>query len=408
MNLSKPFRILMILDQPFPQDTRVENEATALVNAGFDVLLLVLAPDTRSREEKYQGFTIIRRNVPAKYRNWMRGLAGTVPILSWFIARQVRLLYQEYSIDAIHAHDLYMCGGALRAGKRLGIPVIADLHESWVAALKTYAWSTRFPGRLFINYKKWKSLEREWTHKAINVIVTTEEMQSHYVKLGVSENNTTVLPNTINIKAFDNYPLNENIIHRHQSEFTLVYTGGINLHRGLGFLLQTIPLVLPHCHTRLVIVGEGQIRSELEDQSKILGLNDHVIFEGWRPQEEIKSYILASDACLIPQINCEHTSSTVPHKLFHYMYLGRPVIATNCTYIQHIVETTDCGVVVPYGDQEALASSIIELYNDPDRRKQMGMNGRMAVRECYNWENSARSLVNMYSRISKVTGTSAE
>ncbi len=398
----------MILDQPFPQDTRVENEATALVKAGFDVLLLVLAPDTRSKEEKYQGFTIIRRNVPVKYRNWMRGLAGTVPILSWFIARQVRLLHQEYSIDAIHAHDLYMCGGALRAGKRLGIPVVADLHESWVAALKAYAWSTRFPGRLFINYKRWKSLEREWTHKASNIIVTTEEMQAHYLSLGVPEKNTTILPNTINIRAFDEYSVNENITHGHQSEYTLVYTGGIDLHRGLGFLLQTMPLVLKHCNARLVIVGEGQIRSELEDQSKTLGLNGHVFFEGWRPQEEIKSYILASDACLIPHVNCEHTSSTVPHKLFHYMYLGRPVIATNCTYIQHIAESTDCGVVVPYGDHEALASSIIELYNDPDRRKQMAMNGRQAVLEYYNWENSVRSLVNMYSRISPEIGISGE
>jgi len=81
----EPYRILMILDQPFPPDIRVENEACALAKAGFEVILLILAPDTRAPIEDYQGYTIVRRHVPAKIRNWMRGFAGTIPVLSWYI-----------------------------------------------------------------------------------------------------------------------------------------------------------------------------------------------------------------------------------------------------------------------------------------------------------------------------------
>lgn len=396
-----PYRILMILDQPFPPDVRVENEASALAKAGFEVVLLILAPDTRAPSEEYQGFTIVRRHVPPKIRNWMRGLAGMIPVLSWYIARQIQQLRKQCSFDVIHAHDLYMCGGALRAGKRVGVPVVADLHEVWTAALAQYAWSTRFPGKLFINLRRWKALEKKWTEIARHIIVTADTMRDHYVELGCPEKKITVLPNTINIAAFDRYPVKEDIIETHKSAFTLVYTGGINLHRGLGFVLDTIPLVLKHCPVRLVIVGDGRIRPELEQQAELLGITDHVVFEGWRPQEEIKSYILASDVCLIPQVKSEHTDKTVTHKLFHYMYLQRPLITTNCTYMQQVVEATDCGAVVPYGDHETFASCLIELYGNPARRKQLASNGHQAVLERYNWDHSVRSLIEMYRNMAE-------
>ena len=70
----KPYRILMILDQPFPPDIRVENEACALAKAGFEVILLILAPDTRAPIEDYQGYTIVRRHVPQKSGTGCEGL----------------------------------------------------------------------------------------------------------------------------------------------------------------------------------------------------------------------------------------------------------------------------------------------------------------------------------------------
>ncbi len=391
----------MILDQPFPPDIRVENEAASLAKAGFEIILLILAPDTRESTEKYQGFTIVRRHVPKKIRNWMRGLAGTIPILSWYIAWQVRQLQKQYSFDVIHAHDLYMVGGALKAGRWIEIPVVADLHEVWVSVLGIYAWSTRFPGKLFISIQRWKALEKKWTSKAKRVVVTTSEMKARYTGLGCPDYKVVVLPNTINTEAFDDYPVSEPIIQKHESEFTLVYTGTINLHRGLSFLLDSMPLVLRQCKARLVIVGEGRIRPELEAQAESLGISDHIFFEGWKPQAEIKSYILASDVCLLPLVKCEQTDRAASHKLFHYMYLERPLIMTNCTYMQRVVEETDCGVVVPYGDHEALALSMIELYRNPNLRKQMGINGHQAVKERYNWEHSVRALIEMYQEMEK-------
>ena len=65
----------------------------------------------------------------------MRGLADAVPILSWHTAWQVRQVQKQYSFDVIHAHDLFICGGAQKAGRRAGALEVADLHEAWVAVI---------------------------------------------------------------------------------------------------------------------------------------------------------------------------------------------------------------------------------------------------------------------------------
>ena len=89
----------------------------------------------------------------------MRGLAGVIPILDHYIARRMRSIYESWPFQAVHAHDLYLVGGALRGGRQLGVKVIADLHENWVAALKHYTWSNRFPAKMIINLNRWDRLE---------------------------------------------------------------------------------------------------------------------------------------------------------------------------------------------------------------------------------------------------------
>ena len=124
-----PFRILMVLDHAFPPDIRVENEALSLIEAGFEVGLLAVAPDDRPTRDTHRGIRLFRDRLHKEVRNKMRGLAGTVPILTWYLDRQIRRVYQEYRFDALHMHDLYLFGGGLRAGRRLGVPVVGDLHE---------------------------------------------------------------------------------------------------------------------------------------------------------------------------------------------------------------------------------------------------------------------------------------
>ncbi|MFQ5569464.1 MAG: glycosyltransferase family 4 protein [Rhodothermales bacterium] len=395
-----PLRILMVLDHAFPPDVRVENEALSLIEAGFDVALLAVAPDDRPAREDYVGIRLFRDRISKELRNKMRGLAGTVPLYNWYLNRRIRQVYQEYPFDVLHVHDLYLFGGGLRAGHKLGVPIVGDLHENWVAALKQYAWSTRIPGKYFVSIPRWERLERKWVNAADRLVVVIDEMGERIRGLGVDPKKVTVVPNTIKYAAFERYEIEQELIDVLRSELTIVYTGSFDVHRGLASVLRAMPHVLAEKPNALfVIVGEGKIRPELEALAGALGITDRVRFEGWQPQARLKSYILASDVCLVPHLKTPQNDAGMPHKLFHYMYLERPVVVSNCRALQRIVEQTQTGLVYPAGDAEALARIILKIGVDQEAAQAMGRRGRDVVLERYHWDNTVRELIKMYEQL---------
>lgn len=392
-----PFRILMVLDHAFPPDVRVENEALSLIEAGFEVGLLAIGPDDRPEREMHRGIRLFRDRLSAQVRNKLRGLAGTMPLLSWYLDRRIRQIHQEFPFDALHMHDLYLFGGGLRAGKKLGVPVVGDLHENWVEALKHYAWSTRFPGKLVVSIPRWERVERQWVNAVDRLIVVIEEARERNLRLGVDPEKIIVVPNTIKRAEFESYAVEPELVDAIRSDLTITYTGGFDVHRGLVSVLDAMPLVLDQVPgARLVLVGDGRIRGELEAQAEQLGIAEHVRFEGWQPQARLKSYILGSDVCLVPHLKTVHTDATIPHKLFHYMYLERPVVVSNCRPLERIVREVDAGLVYPAGEAAPLAQAILTLAAEPDQAEAMAQRGRAAVLDRYHWEATARHLVEMY------------
>ncbi len=392
-----PFRILMVLDHAYPPDVRVENEARSLVEAGFDVSLLALAPDDRPDVENHQGTTVYRAKLPKKVRNVMRGLVSTVPAMDFYLAWRIQQRYTQQPFDAIHAHDLYLVGTALRAGRKLGLPVVADLHENWVEGIKHYAWSSRYPGKLVVNIPRWERTERRWIHAADQLVVVIEEAADRYAEMGVPRERITVVPNTIKLETFRGFEMEEGLVEDLRSPLTLVYTGGIDAHRGLETVVDAMPAILrEEPSALLVIVGDGRTREELVARATGLGLGGRVRFEGWQPQARLKSYIAAADICLVPHLKTVHTDATIPHKLFHYMFMSRPVIVTNCRPLERIVTVEQSGLVVPSGDAASLAAAALRLGADPEGCAAMGERGRRAVLERYHWEATAAGLVDLY------------
>ncbi len=392
-----PFRILMVLDQPFPPDIRVENEALSLIEAGFEVALLSVAPDDRPARDAYRGIRLFRDRLHKEARNKMRGLAGTVPLLTGYLDWRIRQVYKEYPFDALHMHDLYLFGGGLRVGRRLRVPVVGDLHENWVEALKHYAWSTRFPGRLFISIPRWERLEKTWVNAVDRLIVVIDEMAERNRALGVDPEKIVVVPNTIKRAAFEEYEVEPDLVEATRSALTITYTGGFDVHRGLASVLEAMPRVLAEVPgATLVLVGNGRIRPELEALAQQRGVAERVRFEGWQPQARLKSYLLASDVCLVPHLKTVQNDAGLPHKLFHYMYLERPVVVSNCRALERIVRQTQAGLVYPAGDADALADTILTLAADRDAACAMGQRGRAAVLERYHWDCTVQGLIAMY------------
>lgn len=389
----------MVLDKPFPPDIRVLKEAVSLVKAGFKVGVLSIGPDDRPDREMFRGIEIIRFKMPAKVRNKLRGLAGTIPLLKLLLRWLLLRVRRQFPFDVLHMHDLYLVGGGLAAGRRADVPVVADLHENWVQALSLYAWSTRFPGRLLVSKSRWQALEKRWLQKVDHILVVVEEARQRVEDLGITPSKVSVVPNTIQTADFERFPPQVDIVKSIQSPFTIVYTGGIDLHRGLQTLIRAMPAVVEEIPAHLVIVGDGSTRRELEDLADELDLTEFVTFTGWRPMAEMRSYIEGSQVCTVPHEKGGQNDAAMPHKIFHYMYMKRPVVVTTCRPLERIVNEAQCGLVCSAGDPDSMAEVLIRLGKHPEERRIMGENGYRAVLEKYNWDHTVRDMVRMYGEI---------
>lgn len=87
-----------------------------------------------------------------------------------------------------------------------------------------------------------------------------------------------------------------------------------------------------------------------------------------------------------------------PTKLFEYMAVGLPIVATNTSLYRAVVERRECGLCAPYDDVNAIADTIEKIYKDAELRKFYASNGPAAVAQNYNWNSEKNILLNFIER----------
>jgi len=394
----------MLLDAQFPPDIRVENEARSLVSAGYDLHLLTLTHSKQTPlHETWQGVNLERLYVAQKSAKRGRGLINTIlDFYTHFWAAATRKFIEQNQLDALHVHDLYLLGAAFAANKYFNLPVIADLHENYVAGLKYYRFANTFPGNWLISQKKWAQKEIEWCRKADFLVTVIEEAVDRYAHLGIPHDKIHVVANYVNVDEFLDIEDDHHIVDRFKDNITATYIGGFDTHRGLETIINATPAIITQIpEFRLLLVGRGRNFDELRTAAKRLNISDHVIFEGYQPPHKVPSYIKASTLGLIPHLKTEHTDNTIPHKLFHYMLLGKPVVATNCAPLKRIVESTKSGIIFTSNDHHDFTHKIVTLVKNRNEMRNMGQNGMQAVKEKYNWTQAQKPLLTLYQQILK-------
>ena len=397
-------KIGMVLDKIFPPDIRVENEATSLAENGFEVYLLCLDyNNTLPGEEVYNGFNIIRLRVSKKWIFRGRALINTpFNFYTYYWAEKIKNFIDTYKINILHVHDLYLLGAAFLANRKYKIPIVADLHENYVEGLKNYQFANTFPGNILISKSRWAKKEVEWCHRADFIITVIEEAVERYSSLGVPRDKIAVVANYVNQDQFLNAKDDPEIVNRFKDYFSAIYIGGFDAHRGLESVINAVPEIVKKIpHFKLILVGQGRNYNNLVRLSEKYKIKDYISFEGFQLPDKLPSYIKASTICLIPHLKTVHTDNTIPHKLFQYMLLGKPVISSDCNPIVRIVREAEAGLIYKSGNQTELAEQIVYLAKNKTKIKQMGDMGQLAVKNNYNWGNAAKNLIGLYSKFEK-------
>lgn len=387
----------MLLDHNYPPDQRVENEAESLAKEGFEVTVLAVGRDERPEIDTANGVRIHRFDLSNQARKKLRGSVGLLNTYSKLFLRLAKKAYQIKPFDAVHAHDLYLTHAGLLIKKEFGVPLVVDLHENYVDALGHYVWSTKFPGKWVISLINWKRLEKEWLKGADKIITVISEMKGRYLDLGFQDEKIIVIPNTPNINEFRSFPLKKEILDKYNTRKVLLYSGGFDLHRGLETAIRAMTFVREkNPEALLLLVGDGRIRNDLEKVTNELGLQDFVQFEGWQEQANIRSYVKSAAIGLIPHLRSVQTNASIPHKLGYYMSESLPVISTNCTSLERMINEYQAGKIYESGDAEALANQIKYLLDNSEEAQKLANNGLEAVEKEFNWNTTVQPLIEYY------------
>jgi len=387
-------RIGMVLRSFFPPDIRVLKEATALRRDGHAVFLLALGRDGEPRRERIGPILVDRVPEPAPFRRRLDWLRFHSRFRSGWWAHRLARFIARFRIQALHIHDLPLLGTALAVAPHL--PVVADLHEHYPAAVELWSAGSRNPLEWFTeDRRRWERYERRTLSRAAHVIVVVEEAQRRIVaQCGVPAERVTVVGNTEDAAAFvaSGAPVPP------APGFRLLYVGGVRPHRGLDTAVRALAWLDHLPDVRLVVVGSRDDDARaLEALARRLGVGGRFEVLGWQPLEAIPDLIRTAMVGLVPHHRNDHTDATIPHKLFQYMLMERPVLVSDCTPLRRIVEETDAGCVFRAGDPQDFARQVERMHADATAREGWGRHGHRAAQGRYGWSRDAARLLALYT-----------
>lgn len=390
---------MVLLNTGYPPDPRVDKEAGSLTAAGHGVHLACLKEGTRPVSETLNGIAVTRMIPPEPgLVRAVNSLAYHATFSSPYWRDRLTDWGREKSIDAFHVHDLPFAPTALKAGERLGIPVVVDFHENYPAAIAGWK-APDATERLFRVYERFPQVELEVARRAFRTITVVEEGLERFREAGMPDEKLAVVSNTWSLSEGDAV---ERIQRdpRFGDNRVLLYAGGFAPDRGIDLLIRAMPELIatggPH---RLVLAGEGEVLDDMKDLAASLKVAHRVEFTGWIEGKEMATLVASADIGLVPHRKNVQRETTIPHKLFHFMVSRKAVAVSDCAPLRRVVEETGAGVVVsPSDDPHAWAQALIGL-SDPEIVKRMGAAGRAACERRYNWEADGARLVAVYDAI---------
>ncbi|MBI4283993.1 MAG: glycosyltransferase family 4 protein [Chloroflexi bacterium] len=240
--------------------------------------------------------------------------------------------------------------------------------------------------------------------KADLVLPTTRWFEEELVEKGIAKAKLMPFPNGVDIASFAGKEGSEIKERYHLSEAkVLIYLGVMAKQRKLEVLIRAFSRVKETKEkVKLLMVGDGTGRKDLEKLVAELGIKDDVIFTGQVPQSEVPSFLAAADIGIDPRPPLSYYVVSSPIKTFEYMAMGKPVVVSIETREnKEVIEQSEGGILVAFS-AESFACAIIELLDNPEKAREMGRKGYEWLVANRSFEILARKLEDRLSQLQGV------
>lgn len=338
-------------------------ECTSVAQAGYDVYHVAFG---ESREEN--GVHVV--GLGDKPRNRAKRLMTA--------ARRVYQRAKALDCDIYHFHDPEMLPYGLKL-KRAGKSVIFDTHEDVPAQIKDKGW---IPGFLRKTVSACYRAYETYAVKRLDAVIAAtpyigKKFEGRAKRVAVVSNYPRLDDLRFHDTAFE------------EREAIACYAGGISTMRGEQIMRKAMEQV----EGRLILAGQHpKIDAEKCGKSEVTYL-------GQVDREAINNLYASAVVGLVLLLPAHNYVNSQPIKMYEYMAAGIPFVASDFPLWRAVADKWNCGICTEPGNAEEAADAIQLLFGDRQKAKQMGLNGRRAVEEEYNWSVEEKKLVQLYASL---------
>lgn len=400
-------RILHVLDHSLPLHSGYTFRTRAILKAqlekGWDVRGVTgnRHSATGPAVETIDGLTFHRT---PRLSSWISPLGEIREISA--LAAQIERVAESWRPDVIHAHSPVLDAvAALRAGRRLGVPVLYEIRAFWEDAAVGNGTGTE--GSL--RYRMTRALETWAVRKADAVAVICEGLKGDLIARGIRQDKIIVSPNGVDFEMFGDPPKPDLALARELDLIgaeTVGFIGSFYDYEGIDDLIAAMPaLVAARPAAHLLLVGGGPMEAQLRAQASSSPVAERIHFVGRVPHEEVERYYSLVDVLAYPRKKMRLTDLVTPLKPLEAMAQGRLVAASDVGGHRELIEDGVTGILFAPDDPDSIAKSLANLFENRENWDKLRKNGRNFVEQDRNWSSNICRYDPVYQRLSG--GTSA-
>jgi glycosyltransferase involved in cell wall biosynthesis len=294
-------------------------------------------------------------------------------------------VYQRYALGSY---------AGLELAQRLNVPLILEFNGSEV-------WAEREWGSGHIQLvDTLTALEQRHLQDASLVVVVSDVLKEQLVAHGIDADRILVNPNGVDVErlAFAReLSAPEWRVRLGQPEApTVGFIGTFGPWHGVRLLPAIIEAVAAERDdVRWIIVGDGALYHEVRAELEGRGLSSRIELTGVVPHRRAMELLAACDVCISPHVPNPDGSRFFgsPTKLFEYMGLAKPIVASNLEQIGEVLDDGRTGLLTPPGDVNAAARAVLRLLADEGLRRRLSEAALEEARTTYSWDAHAKRIL---------------
>ena len=393
--VEKQRRVLILVENlPSPFDRRVWQEATTLEKAGYAVS--IICPTGKGYDKKHEvigGIHIWRYRLPTEGEGALGYLIEYAAALFFTFALSLKVLLSR-GFDVVHACNppdlFFLIGGFYRL---FGKKFVFDHHDA-----NPELYEAKF-GRKDFLWKVMVWLEK-LTFRVADVSIATNESYRRIAvrRGGMAPERVFVVRSGPSLERMKVVPPEEKL--KRGRKYLVGYVGVMGRQEGIDYLLRAVVHLvheLKRTDVHFALVGGGTSLEEMKSLAKQLGVADYVTFTGRVPDAEMLAVLNTADICVNPDVANEMNDISTMNKIMEYMALGKPIVQFDL--VEGRFSAQDASLYAKRNDPVDFAAKIVELVDDPVKRKAMGELGRRRVQDELEWRYEAPKLLAAYQAL---------